>query len=161
MAWLPTARSFAATMSVTSTTPTLKTPGRLQAGEAPAARTLRQRAAAIVSSAVAAVLGLAPHVLHHVGPLAGAALFAGAGGTVLFGAIGLVAAIPFLLRVHRRCGNWRVPAALLATFAAMFSISAFVIGPAISGSDSDGDKPTPTQQTAPSAPAAGGHDAHH
>ena len=31
--------------------------------------------------------GLAPHVLHHVGPLAGTALVAGAGGTALFGAL--------------------------------------------------------------------------
>ena len=81
---------------------------------ATAPRTFRERVAAIVSSAVAAVLGIAPHVLHHAGPLAGAALLAGTGGSLLFGAIGLVAAIPFLLRVHRRCGNWRVPGALLA-----------------------------------------------
>jgi hypothetical protein len=79
--------------------------------------------AALVSSAVAAVLGILPHVLHHVGPFAGAALVAGTGGTLLFGAIGLIAAIPFLLRVHRRCQNWRVPAALLALFAGVFSIS--------------------------------------
>lgn len=99
-----------------------------------------RRVRVVLSAALAAVLGLLPHVLHHVGPLAGAALFAGAGGTLLFGAIGLVAAIPFLLRVHRRCGNWRVPAILLATFATMFSLSAFVIGPAITGGDDD-DKP--------------------
>ena len=37
------------------------------------------------SGAVAAISGIAPHVLHHVGPLAGSALLAGAGGTVLFG----------------------------------------------------------------------------
>jgi hypothetical protein len=33
-----------------------------------------------------AVLGAAPHVLHHAGPLAGAALLAGATGRVLFAA---------------------------------------------------------------------------
>lgn len=33
-------------------------------------------------------IGVLPHVLHHVGPLAGAALLAGAGGKVLFAAIG-------------------------------------------------------------------------
>ena len=122
-------------------------------------RSLRERAAAIISSAVAGILGVLPHVLHHVGPLAGAALLAGTAGTLLFGAIGLVAAVPFLLRVRRRCGNWRVPAALLATFAVMFSISAFVIGPAISGDSSS--TPAPTEQTAPGAPAQGGHEAHH
>src|SRR5918995_1043511 len=33
-------------------------------------------------------VGLLPHVLHHVGPLAGAALLAGASGRALFAAIG-------------------------------------------------------------------------
>lgn len=149
-------------MSATSTTPAFKAPSQLPAARDQAPQTLRERVGAIISSAVAAVLGVLPHVLHHVGPLAGAALLAGTTGTLLFGAIGLVAAIPFLLRVHRRCGNWRVPAVLLATFAAMFSISAFVIGPAISGSDNDGSsKSTPTQQTTPDARDKTGHDAHH
>ena len=123
-----------------------------------APRTLRERVAVIISSAVAAVLGVLPHVLHHAGPLAGAALLAGTGGALLFGAIGLVAAIPFLLRVHRRCGNWRVPGALLVLFAVMFSISTFVIGPAISGSKSE-SKAAPT--TSQPAPADGGHASHH
>ena len=81
------------------------------------------------------LIGLLPHVLHHAGPLAGAALLAGTGGTLLFAAIGFVAAIPFLLRLHRRFGAWRAPAIALAIFVAMFSLSSFVIGPAISGSD--------------------------
>lgn len=91
-------------------------------------------------SAVLAVwggfIGLLPHVLHHVGPLAGAALLAGATGRVLFAAIGFVAAIPFLRRLYHRFGTWRAPAIALAVFAAMFSLSSFVIGPAISGDDS-------------------------
>jgi hypothetical protein len=147
-------------MSTTSTTPALRAPSRVPAPEGQAPQTLRERLGAIVSSAVAGVLGVLPHVLHHVGPLAGAALLAGTAGTLLFGAIGLIAAIPFLLRVHRRCGNWRVPAALLASFAVMFSISAFVIGPAISGESSTKSKPT-TNQTTPGTPAKEGHDAHH
>ena len=65
-----------------------------------------------VSSAGAVVLGVAPHVLHHVGLFAGA-LFAGVGGSLVFGAAGFLAAIPFLLRVHRRTGSGRVPVALL------------------------------------------------
>jgi hypothetical protein len=97
-------------------------------------------------------IGLLPHVLHHVGPLAGAALLAGAGGTVLFAAIGFVAAIPFLRRVHRRFGTWRAPAIALAIFAAMFSLSSFVIGPAISG----GDEPSQ-----PGIEQPAGHDGHH
>lgn len=148
-------------MSATTDTPALTAPSPVPTAHVSETRTLRQRAGAIVSSAVAAVLGVLPHVLHHVGPLAGAALLAGTAGTLLFGAIGLIAAIPFLLRVHRRCSNWRAPAALLATFAVMFSISAFVIGPAISGSDGTSSKSTPTQQTGPGAPAKTGHDAHH
>jgi hypothetical protein len=144
-------------MSATTTT---GGSGKLPTGGGIAPRTLRQRATALVSSAVAVLLGLAPHVLHHAGPLAGAALLAGTGGSLLFGAIGLLAAIPFLLRVHRRCGNWRVPGALLALFTVMFSISAFVIGPAISGESSGGAKPT-TNQTTPPTPATDSHAAHH
>lgn len=80
-------------------------------------------------------IGLLPHVLHHVGPLAGAALLAGATGRVLFATLGFVAAIPFLRRLHRRFHTWRAPAIALALFAAMFSLSSFVIGPAISVSN--------------------------
>ena len=47
------------------------------------------------------ITGLAPHVLHHVGPLAGAAFLAGAGGQLLFAVIALVVSIPFLLRIYR------------------------------------------------------------
>lgn len=41
-------------------------------------------------------------------------MFAGVGGTLLFGAIGFALAIPTLLKIHRRTGGWRVPAAALA-----------------------------------------------
>ena len=146
-------------MSATTASPSLQHTDLVDASER---LTPRQRVAALLSSAGAAILGVLPHVLHDAGPLAGAALVAGVGGTLLFGAIGLVAAIPFLIRIHRRCGNWRVPAALLALFAAVFSISAFVVGPAISGTDSAGTttKSTPGQSAPPSA-VPQGHDAHH
>lgn len=52
------------------------------------------------------VLGVLPHVLHHVGPLAGAALLTGAGGTALFAVIGFMLTIPLLLRF----GSWIAPA---------------------------------------------------
>ena len=91
-----------------------------------------------VTGALGAVLGLAPHVLHHIGFLAGTAVVAGTGGTVLFGVIGLVASVPFLLRLYRRFGSWRAPAIGLAVFAAMFSLSAFVLGPAINGGSDGG-----------------------
>lgn len=99
------------------------------------------------------VIGLLPHVLHHVGPLAGAALLAGTGGTLLFAAIGFVAAIPFLVRLQRRFATWRAPAIALAVFAAMFSLSSFVIGPAISG----GGESNPPSVEQP----GGGHAGHH
>ena len=82
-----------------------------------------------------AFLGLLPHVLHHVGPLAGAALLAGATGRVLFAAIGFVSALPFLSRLYKRFHTWRAPAIALAVFAAMFWLSSFVIGPIISGNE--------------------------
>lgn len=96
-------------------------------------------------------IGLLPHLLHHVGPLAGAALLAGATGRVLFVAIGFVAAIPFLRRLHRRFRTWKAPALALIVFAAMFSLSSFVIGPAVSGAD------------APARPGIeqDGHEQHH
>ena len=99
-------------------------------------------------------IGLLPHVLHHVGPLAGAALLAGAGGTVLFAAIGFVAAIPFLRRLHRRFATWKAPAIALAIFAALFSLSSFVIGPAISGDGDVSNRPSVKQP-------GGGHAGHH
>ena len=91
----------------------------------------------LLAGATAAVLGAAPHVLHHAGPVAGAAIFAGAAGTALFGAIGLIAAVPVLLRIRRRTGSWRRPLALLVVFAALFAVSTAVVQPALSGDDVD------------------------
>ena len=82
--------------------------------------------------AVGAVVGLAPHVLHHVGLVAGATVLTGATGKAVFGVLGLLTSLPLLRRLHRRFGTWRAPAAALAAFAVMFSLSAFVVGPAIS-----------------------------
>lgn len=105
----------------------------------------------VLTGFVGGVVGLAPHVLHHVGLLAGTALVAGSGGTALFAVVGLVASIPLLLRLHRRFGTWKAPALGLAAFAAMFALSAFVIGPAINGE---------FDTASPSAPTVG-HDSHH
>lgn len=90
---------------------------------------------------IATISGLLPHVLHHIGLVAGTAIIVGAGGTVIFGVIGLIAAIPFLLRLHRRFNNWQAPAIALVIFVIMFSISAFVVGPAIRSS-SNGNPPS-------------------
>ena len=85
--------------------------------------------------ALGAVGGLAPHVLHHVGPLVGTALVAGAGGTALLGDLGLALSVPMLLRLRRRFRGWWAPGIALAVFTAMFWVSSLVIGPLISGSD--------------------------
>ena len=95
---------------------------------------------------IAALVGLAPHVLHHVGLLAGTALVAGATGTLFFGVIGLIASIPFLIKLHHRFGTWRAPFIALLIFAVMFSVSTFVIGPAIRGDDAK-NSPASTTDT--------------
>ncbi|MBI5287595.1 MAG: hypothetical protein HY873_01345 [Chloroflexi bacterium] len=91
------------------------------------------RAGAVFSAAVGVITGVAPHVLHHVGPLAGAALLAGAGGSLLFGAIGFVLTVPMLLGLGRRFGTWVAPGVALVLFAAAFTVSTLWIGPAIRG----------------------------
>ncbi len=102
-----------------------------------------------VIGAIATLVGLLPHVLHHLGLLAGVAIVSGTGGTVLFGLIGLAASIPLLVRLQRRFHTWRAPAIALVLFALMFSLSSFVIGPALSDNNSGKGK-TPT-----------GHEQHH
>lgn len=93
---------------------------------------------------VGAVLGVAPHVLHHVGLLAGTALVTGASGNAIFFAVGLLLSVPMLRRLHRHVGSWRAPAIALVAFTALFSLSAFVVGPAISGTDGAPATPSPT-----------------
>lgn len=86
-------------------------------------------------------------MLHHIGLLAGTALVAGSGGTALFAVLGLAASVPLLLRLRRRFGSWWAPAIGLAVFAVMFSVSAFIIGPAINGGAGGppgGGQPTPS-----------------
>lgn len=124
-------------------------------GARPVAAGPRRSALRRLQDAVVAVLGgvvgLAPHVLHHVGPLAGTAVVAGSGGTALFGVLGLVASVPLLLRLQRRFDSWWAPAVGLAAFAAMFALSTLVLGPAISDVDATGtDDPLPED-----------HDGHH
>ena len=105
----------------------------------------------VITGAVGGAVGLAPHVLHHIAPLLGTALVAGAGGTVLFGGIGLVVSVPMLVKLRPRFSNWWAPAIALGVFTAMFLISSFVVGPLISVPD------------APATPAVTdvGHTAHH
>ncbi|MDP3893310.1 hypothetical protein [Nocardioides sp.] len=94
-----------------------------------------------VGAATGVVLGVAPHVLHHIGLLAGTALISGASGNALFYVVGLILSVPMLRRLYRRFPTPWAPAVAVGVFTALFSLSAFVIGPAVSGSGAD---PAPT-----------------
>ena len=109
------------------------------------------RVRAVVATLGAAALGAAPHVLHHVGPLAGAALLASATGKLLFGLVGFVLAVPMLRRLRRRHGSWAMPGGVLALMALVFTFSTLVIGPAVTGSSPD----------PPSVSSPSGHGSHH
>lgn len=102
---------------------------------------MRDTAGAVIGT----VLGIAPHVLHHIGLVAGAALVTGASGNTLFYAIGLLFSVPMLRRLHRRFSSWWAPVVAVAVFTGLFSISAFVVGPAIS----EARDPVPTGPTGP------------
>jgi hypothetical protein len=104
-------------------------------------------ARSILAAGWGAVTGVAPHVLHHVGPLAGAALLAGAGGKLAFFAVGLVATVPTLRRLRRRFDNWLAPGLALGVFGLAFAISTFFVGPLITA---DG----------PATPATADHETH-
>jgi hypothetical protein len=96
-----------------------------------------------LAGVIGAVAGLAPHVLHHIGPLAGTALIAGAGGTAVFGCPA------WSRRCRCSCGGAGSapggPGDRPGRVAVMFSSSAFVIGPAINsgGGPSGGGHPNP------------------
>lgn len=94
----------------------------------------RGRMGTALSAVWGGLTGITPHVLHHIGPLAGAAILAGTGGRVLFALIALAGSLPFLYRLRRRFQTWAAPAVALGAMAALFALSSFVIGPAISGS---------------------------
>lgn len=112
------------------------------------------RALAALTGVVGAVAGIAPHVLHHVGPILGAAILTGTAGSVLFGVIGFALTIPMLLRLKRRFRSWLAPGVAFALFAAMFTISTLWIGPAIR-SDSGPVKPEPSDPHHPSGAVYG------
>lgn len=115
--------------------------------------TVADRIRAALGAAWALVLGAAPHVLHHVGPLAGAAVLAGATGRLVFGIAGLLLAIPLLRRIYRHTGTLVAPALALAAMTTAFLVSSFVIAPALTGTSSNaGREPSPTMP---------GHEAHH
>jgi hypothetical protein len=114
--------------------------GAAAAGPRSRWRSVRDATGAVLGT----VLGIAPHLLHHVGLLAGAALFTGASGNVVFYALGLLLSVPMLRRLHRRFRTRWAPAIAVAVFTGLFTLSALVIGPAISGGD---DAPVPSTPT--------------
>ena len=101
------------------------------------------------------IMGLLPHLLHHVGLLGGAVLVTGATGNLVFAVLGLLLSLPLLRRLYRRFRTWKAPAIALAVFALMFSLSAFVIGPAINNDNPSPDRP-PAQ-----TPGPDDHTGHH
>jgi hypothetical protein len=99
------------------------------------------------------VTGVAPHVLHHVGPLAGAALLAGAAGKAVFFVLGLVLSIPMLRRLYRRFGTFVAPTVAIVAFAAVFTFSNLVVAPLLTGSEK--------QPTLPGIKQPAAHAGHH
>jgi peptidoglycan/LPS O-acetylase OafA/YrhL len=94
------------------------------------------------------VSGLAPHVLHHIGPLAGAAVLAGTTGRVLFFLIGLGLAAPMLIRLYRRFRTWAAPAIAVAVFALAYTLSSLYLGPLLTGgTTTPADPPAVTTTT--------------
>ena len=91
----------------------------------------------VLAAAWGALDAILPHALHHLVPAVGGALLAGATGAVLFGVIGLVLMIPFLLRRRRHFGTWLAPAAAIGLFGAVFLTSTVLIGPVIRGATSN------------------------
>ncbi|HET7278964.1 MAG TPA: hypothetical protein VFJ22_12865 [Dermatophilaceae bacterium] len=132
--------------------------------EAPSGRSRWRAARDAAGAAAGAFMGALPHVLHHVGLLAGAALVTGVAGNAALFVVGLLLSVPLLLRLRRRFRAWMAPAVAVAVFAGMFTLSALVIGPAVSGSRDVGGQvsgPASTQTPTPSSPSLGGHDGHH
>jgi hypothetical protein len=119
-------------------------------------------ARAWLTAALGAVLGLAPHVLHHVGLIAGTAFVTGAGGNALLYALGLLLSVPMLRRLHHRFGTWTAPAIAIAAFTGMFALSAFVIGPAVTGSSPESGRQSPAVTPSAKLPTTTpGHAGHH
>lgn len=91
-------------------------------------------------------MGVLPHVLHHVGPLAGAAIVAGTTGTVVFGLAAFAFTIPLLLRVRKHRDSWRLPAILLAVFISIWLVSTFAVGPWVRDRLVDNQPAVPQQE---------------
>ncbi len=105
-----------------------------------------------------ALLGLAPHVLHHVGFLAGAALLTGVVGNAVLYVVGMMLSIPMLTRLGKRFGTWKAPVLGAVAFTSLFALSAFVIGPALNPAPV---APSPAASGQGPTPLADEHTGHH
>jgi hypothetical protein len=112
---------------------------------------------ATIRAGIGAALGILPHVMHHVGLLAGAALLTGVLGNGILYIVGLFLSIPLLRRLRSRFQTRWAPAIGVALFTVLFSLSAFVVGPALSG----GAEPATPSTPSPAVTTTDGHDAHH
>lgn len=112
---------------------------------------------ATIRAGIGAALGILPHVMHHVGLLAGAALLTGVLGNGILYVVGLLMSVPLLRRLRSRFRTMWAPAIGVAVFTVLFSLSAFVVGPAISAAGSQSPAQTPT----PAVTTTDGHDGHH
>lgn len=115
-------------------------------------RTARDAAAAVAGG----VLGVLPHVMHHIGLLAGAALVTGAADNAAFYALGLLFSLPLLRRLYRRFRTWWAPALAVGAFTVLFAFSALVVGPALTTARSPANPPQ-----APAGTPMQDHAAHH
>lgn len=106
---------------------------------------------------VGALMGLAPHVMHHIGLLAGAALLTGALGNSILYTVGLLLSIPLLNRLRHRFNTWKAPILGVAAFTVLFGISTFVVGPLINPAGSQ----YPPVPTAPRPTVTDEHAGHH
>jgi hypothetical protein len=77
-------------------------------------------------------------------------------GKLLFALAGFALAVPMLRRVRRHTGSWRAPAGLLSLMAVAFTLSSFVVGPALTGSEAE----RPPAESTPGE-ADPEHDEHH
>jgi MFS family permease len=105
-------------------------------------------------------MGLAPHVMHHIGFLAGAAFLTGFLGNSLLYVVGLLLSIPLLRRLRRRFGTRKAPAIGVAVFTALFALSAFVIGPLFNPATPN-QPDTPSPAASASASGTEDHEGHH
>lgn len=117
-------------------------------------KAIGERIWAAIAAGWGVLVGLLPHVLHHVGPLAGAAVLAGFAGTALFYALGLLLSVPLLIRLYRRFATLAAPVIAAAVFTGMFAVSSFVIAPRVTG---ESENPAP----APGVQQPTGHESHH